>query len=349
METGYVNARVRGMHSFLMDKSRLDSLILKPDIDSFVTELENSPYRDDVQRAFVTISGIRGIEFALRLNLIRTYRKILSLVEGETGEKYIHIFLSRWDIHNIKTIIRGKKVHIAPQEIQDCLVPAGELDEATLAELIKQPDVKAVIDLLATWGQEYSIPLTRHFEEYNERSDLVILEYALDQFYYQQSLALVSGRSGDEKIIRDLVATEIDVTNIKSILTLLRDGIDPDDAGRVLLPGGKFLDSKKMAAMLRSEKIADIFPILEPTPYRFLAELSDKKNARVKMSVYQNALDKFLIINGIKTFRGDPLSITIIIGYLWAKYTEVINLRIIARCKNAMVTPEEMEAELIYV
>ncbi|PKL59229.1 MAG: V-type ATP synthase subunit C, partial [Methanomicrobiales archaeon HGW-Methanomicrobiales-4] len=50
-----------------------------------------------------------------------------------------------------------------------------------------------------------------------------------------------------------------------------------------------------------------------------------------------------------KAFRGDPLSVTIIIGYLWAKYTEIINLRIIARCKTAMITPEEMEAELIYV
>lgn len=349
MEVGYVNARVRGMHSFLLEKNRLDSLILKPDLDSLISELENTPYREDIQRAFVTVSGIRGVEYALRLNLIRTYRKILSFVEGEAGEKYIHIFLRRWDVHNIKTIIRGKKVHIPPQEIQDCLVPAGELDEATLSELLKQPDVKAVIDLLATWGHEYSIPLTRHFEEYIERSDLVILEYALDQYYYQQSLSLVSGNSKDEKIMRDLVSTEIDVTNIKSIFTLLRDGIDPDDAWNVLLPGGKYLDEKKMAAMIGVGAIADLFPLLEATPYRFLAGLRDPKNPRMKMSVYQNALDKFLITCGIKAFRGDPLSITIIIGYLWEKYTEIINLRIIARCKNAMITPEEMEAELIHV
>jgi len=35
--------------------------------------------------------------------------------------------------------------------------------------------------------------------------------------------------------------------------------------------------------------------------------------------------------------------------YLWAKYTEIMNLRIIARCKNALIPPEDMEAEMVYV
>ena len=48
----------------------------------------------------------------------------------------------------------------------DCLVPAGELDEVTLTELIKQPDVRAVIDMLATWGIVYAKPLTERFGEF---------------------------------------------------------------------------------------------------------------------------------------------------------------------------------------
>ena len=141
MDTGYVNARVKGMHSFLLDHTRLNTLILKPDIDSLISELEQTPYREDLQRAMITSSGVRGIEYALRLNLIRTFRKILSFVEGEIGEKYLNIFLCRWDVHNLKTILRGKKVHIPPQEIRDCLIPAGTLDEATIVELLKQPDI----------------------------------------------------------------------------------------------------------------------------------------------------------------------------------------------------------------
>ncbi|NLV26277.1 MAG: V-type ATP synthase subunit C [Methanomicrobiales archaeon] len=348
MDIGYVNARVRGMHSYLLPRKSLDNLVLKPDIESFIEELEKTLYREDLERALVIEFGVRGIENALRNNLIRTFRKIFRFVEGDLGEKYVRIFLRRWDIHNIKTILRGKKIQISSQEIRDCLVPAGELDEVTLRELLKQPDVKAVIDLLATWGHDVSIPLTRNFEKYSKSYDLVILEYALDEYYYEWALSQVSGRSKDEEIIRNLIATEIDVTNIKTIFSLQRDSIDPEDGEQILLLGGKFLERKKLVEMLGQSSFSDLFSYLQPTPYRFLEELKSSDN-RVKMSAYQNALDAFLIRQGASVFRGDPLSITIIIGYLWAKYNEIINLRIIARCKSVMVTLESLEAELTYV
>lgn len=71
----------------------------------------------------------------------------------------------------------------------ECLIPAGELDEAALTGLVKQVDVKAVIDLLATWGIVYARPLTQHFKEFTGSGDMQMLEYALDTFYYQDALA----------------------------------------------------------------------------------------------------------------------------------------------------------------
>ena len=60
-------------------------------------------------------------------------------------------------------------------------------------------------------------------------------------------------------------------------------------------------------------------------------------------------LDRYLIRRGISRFLGDPLSIAIPIGYIWAKYNEVTNIRIIARCKTADVPEKELRGELVYV
>lgn len=87
MDNGYVNARVRGMYSRLLDKKSLSNLILKPDISSLITALEETPYRDDLERALVGKSGLTGIEEALRLNLIRTIQKISVFLQGEKGER----------------------------------------------------------------------------------------------------------------------------------------------------------------------------------------------------------------------------------------------------------------------
>ncbi len=55
----------------------------------------------------------------------------------------------------------------------------GELDDTTMVELIKQPDVKAVIDLLATWGISYAKPLTRSFKDILKKGILPSLSMPL--------------------------------------------------------------------------------------------------------------------------------------------------------------------------
>jgi V/A-type H+-transporting ATPase subunit C len=349
MDSGYVNARVRGMYSRLLDKKSLSNLILKPDISSLITALEETPYREDLERALVGKPGLSGIEEALRQNLVRTIRKIGEFLQGEKGERYIQIFSSRWDIHNLKTILRGKRIKVPTMEIRENLVPAGEFDESLLSELLKQPDVKSVIDLLATWDVVYAIPLTRAFPDYSAHGDLFILENALDRFYYERALSLVPGRSAAEQKIREIIGTEIDLINIKLLLLVFRDHVDPEDAEPMLLDGGKVLNRKKLRALLNLGSIASLIEYLEETPYRFLADLRSSEGDSVKVSAYQHLLDEYLIRHAVRLYRGDPLSVTVIIGYLWAKYTEVMNLRIIARCKNALIPPEDMEAEMVYV
>ena len=112
MDYGYINARMRGMKSRLLSHRALDDLILKPDLESLIADLENSPYRDDIIEAKGRSSGILCIESALRQNFIKTFRKIqdFSKQEVEAGQ-YIGIFLHRWDVQNIKTILRGKNIH----------------------------------------------------------------------------------------------------------------------------------------------------------------------------------------------------------------------------------------------
>jgi len=118
MDYGYINARMRGMKSRLLSHRALDDLIMKPDLESLIADLENSPYREDIIEAKGKAAGIDCIENALRQNFIRTFRKIqgFSKQEVEAGQ-YIGIFLHRWDVQNIKTILRGKNIHTTNEEI----------------------------------------------------------------------------------------------------------------------------------------------------------------------------------------------------------------------------------------
>lgn len=349
VECEYVNARIKGMKRNLLHPSIYEALILKPDVESIITELGTTSYKEEIEKASVQYDGINCIEVALRKDLTHAFRKILGFMRGDESEKYIKILLGRWDVQNIKTILRGKNIHVPSAEIHECLVPAGELDETTLIELIKQPDVKAVIDLLATWGISYAKPLTRTFREFSETRDLAILEYAIDRFYYNNALKAVKGGSYDDRLIRDMILTEIDVTNIKNVMRMIRDKVDAGEAHRYLIEGGIALGTDKLLTMVKSATPEGAVKQLETTPYSFLSKFPEEIFGSGKISVFEKELEKFLIKQGIRQFLGDPLSIAIPIAYIWAKYNEVTNIRIIARCKTADVPEKELRGELVYV
>jgi V/A-type H+-transporting ATPase subunit C len=345
---GYVNARIRGMKSRLLGPDLLESLILKPDTDAIITELEKTTYRAEIEKASVQHKGLACIEVALRMDVAHTFRKIYSLFEEEKDEKYARVLLNRWDVHNIKTILRGKNIHETSSEILGCLIPAGELDEATLVELVKQPDVRGVIDLLATWGIVYSLPLTQQFKEYSEKRDLAVMEYALDKFYFTVALDTIRGNTYDDRIMREMVTTEIDVTNLRSMLKMIRDRIPLEEAQEFLIPGGS-LKIERLMALMKAGTIKDALKQLAGSPYEFLGQVPEETFKQEKISVFEKELERFLIRKGTGWFFGDPLSIAIAIGYVWAKFTEVTNIRIISRLKAADVAEKIIREELVHV
>ncbi len=349
MDYGYANARIRGMKSRLLDRRTLDELAAKPDVNALIVELEKTPYMEDIAEASTRYQGIQCLEYALRRNYTRTFKKILGIVKGQPAETYIRLFLGRWDVQNVKTILRGKSFHISQDEIFECLVPAGDLDEVTLGEMIKQPDVKAVVDLLATWRIPCAKPLTRHFPEYTDERNLIVLENALDQFFYQTALEALQGDDYNERLVRDMLSTEIDVVNVKTVLRLIRDKIGPSDAGKYLIDGGRRLRRGFLMAMLEAKSLEAAVGMLEGTRYDFLAEVPEEHFKGEKVSEFEKQLDRFLIARGLGAFNEDPLSIAVAIGYFWAKYNEITNLRVIARCRTADVPDENVRGELIYV
>jgi V/A-type H+-transporting ATPase subunit C len=349
MDYGYVNARVRGMKSRLLDQAALENMVFQPDIPSLIASLEKTPYRDDIIEAKIQYSGVLCVEHALRKNFTRTFRKILRFVRDTEAEQYIRIFLHRWDVQNIKSILRGKNIHVTNEEIHDCLVPAGELDEVTLSELIKQPDVRSVIDLLATWEIAYAKPLTESFPEFAEKDDLGILECALDKYYYLDALDTVKKTSYNNDLIAALLRTEIDVVNIKTVLRMIRDRVEEDVAAGFLIGGGKVLDTEMLKELLATRAIDKAILALEKTPYRFLSEVPTGIIQEQKISALEKRLEGFLTRKGVRTFLMDPLSVAAVVGYFWAKYNEITNIRIISRCKTSDISDETLKGELVYV
>ncbi len=351
MEYAYINARVRSMKSQLLTPEAMEHLVTRPDLESVIAELQKTVYREELERASVRFSGIEMVDTALRNEMVRTLRKLLWMARGQEEEDWhIGFLIGRWDIHNIKTILRGKNIASIPEEILDCIVPAGVLDEAACIELTKQPDVKSVIDLLATWGIEAALPLTRHFSEFVEKKDMSVLEYALDRYYYEHAVELLrKGETEDDEILLEFLGTEIDTINIRTVLRVVRDRMRPEEVEGFFVRGGRSLDTAKLLSLASLPTLEAVVKGLEGTPYGGLGGVSERFFAEGRISEFEKELDRFLIRKALGLFLKDPLSIAIPLAFLWAKDVEFRNIRLIARGKAGEMTEKELREGLIHV
>jgi len=118
-------------------------------------------------------------------------------------------------------------------------IPFGRLDEVSLQELARQPDVKAGIDLLAQWRIPYAAALLRAFPAYRERGDFSRLETALDHSFFAEALRGLDRTRPDDAVVAGALRREIDRILLGYALRTMHHGATEIDTAAIFIPGGR--------------------------------------------------------------------------------------------------------------
>src|SRR3989442_9345145 len=239
----YINARVRAMRSRLLDAGRIEELLGLPTLDAFLQALGSTPYSRELAEVLShTHDGVRAVDQALARNLPLTTSRILSFADGKARE-FIELVLMRWDLVNIRVILRAKHAGRNNDEIFANLIPAGRLNEPALKEVAGQSDVAGVVGALG--GQDYplALPLAEGLAAYRESGDLLNLELRLERFYAAYGLRIAPGRGHDEQVVRGLLQYQLDATNVKTAVKLQRvESLSREDKLKFYIPGGRLTE-----------------------------------------------------------------------------------------------------------
>lgn len=344
-----MNARIRAMKSYLFDRPFIEKLLLMPDMSEIVAILGKSDYRGDIEKGVVKFPGVAGVEDGLKSNLVKTYRKILKLVEGHReAERLVKVLFARWDVHNLRTIIRAKHIDADREEVEDQLVPAGELDDATLNELLKLPDIRACANLLMMWGFPHGRPISDGYQEYAETKNLADLELRLDKFFYEYAYARSRGSSMNCRLVQELTRREIDFVNLMTLFRLARERVDEEKLPTYFMANGRELGVDKLLELAKLGEVDDIIAELDETSYHpVLSEGLKRYFETGSVSVLERRMEEHNIRKSISLFRADPLSIALIVAYSWAKFNETVNLRIILRGKVVGMPDDRIREALV--
>jgi V/A-type H+-transporting ATPase subunit C len=338
----YVNARVRAMRSRLLTPAQVDDLVGVPSLAGFLQALSATPYSPDLQEALMRHEGVRAVDAALARNLQRITRSILEFSDGP-AQQLVRILLLRWDLANLRAIVRGKDAGRSAEEILDAVMPAGTLSEVALKEMAGYPSMTALAGALEALGHPFAAPLAEGIAEHAKTHDLLSVELRLDRAYTDYVLRQTKGRRG-ARVLREMLTAEVDAANIKTALKLASaGGMSEEQRLRFFIPGGRLATEKIFLALSSDRTQAPAWTHLRVQGFPI-------KELPRDLVAFERDLDLRLAQTmAARYIGGDPLGLDIIIGYLAMKSAEVANLRLIARGKFLGLADEAVRRELARV
>src|SRR5438093_6371833 len=140
----YVTARVRAKKSALLTRDVYERM-LQMEIPQIARVLGEGAYKEQILALAAKISGVDLIEVSTSRNLAAVFTQIIGFSEGGLRQM-IGWYLDRFDVQNVKTIVRGKLFGATPEEIAEDIVAAGSMEESFLKSLIQLPTLEEVFD-----------------------------------------------------------------------------------------------------------------------------------------------------------------------------------------------------------
>lgn len=152
LDYSYTNARIRSLKSQLFDSYFLKSLAACETVDEIINILSETIYGQDINQAVYLMKGVRGIENGLRNHLVRHVDFLKNKVLSKKALFLCMPLLERWDVYNIKVILRAHHAGRPLSEMEESFVPLGRLNMTALEELAKTVELKEMINMIHTFG-----------------------------------------------------------------------------------------------------------------------------------------------------------------------------------------------------
>jgi V/A-type H+-transporting ATPase subunit C len=338
----YVCTRMRVRKAKLIPREEYMRM-LNMSLPEITRIIQETQYKQEIDELSSVFGGIDLIEVALSWNLAKEYQKILEITPGNL-KQFTRSYLSRWDIQNVLTILRGKMQGEKVGKIKEVLVPAGSLDRVILDRLLAEDSPEKIIEVLK--GNRLYPVLSREYPVARETGSFSRMENELYKQFFSEIIAEAkSGLKGGKQFL-DFIRFDIDIRNIKTLFRLRADTFE-EDAREMYIAGG-VLSAADFANLNTVRDQAEFIDQLKAKiRNNLLISLLDELKSEKAIRDVENRLTRVQLEQMERLSKRNPFSIHPILVYLEKKKYEVFNLRALARGKESKLSPERIGEYLV--
>ena len=329
---GYLNARVRGLRAQLLPAGFLTDQLDASGFAGFASALAQTSYGRDLDEAQSEgAEGLAAVDAALASGFVRTTRALLGYAEGAPRD-LIALLLRRYDLANLKAIVRASHADRGAEDVLAAVLPAGALTAKTLRGMAEAADLAAAGQVLALSGHPLAEAFRKGVAAYASERDLLAFEIELDRAFYAGWSADAARLPAPEGF-RAYVAAEVDATNVRTALKLRGRAVE---SARFFVAGGRLVSAATFTELV-TQPVGTPLPALRG-PFAALADASTPGEVDGRLRT---------VLDGLARRLGtDPLDIGLVADYLRRKEQETARLRLIARGTFYGVPREALVKEL---
>lgn len=336
----FINAKIRGMKSHLFGEDKYRQLMGTTQLDAFVKALMETGYSDELLEININETEITDVTKALDKNLIAAYETILKFFNYRNESAFIAYLVSRFEVENLKVIIRGKFKGLSAILINDSMISIDGLSKIDYDRLINSKDIEEFVSSLG--NTRYGSSLKQALPLFMKEKRTALLERPLEESYYLSMFeALKSLTKNDSGIIKRYLGTVVDCFNIMVILRHRIYYNVPTEVVRSMIIPMRFrltIDDAKSLSQATEENYRELF---EKTYY------GKEVEEYVDLPGLEMELNGIMADAAHKALSGSPFNIGTIIGFLALKELEVSNLKCIAEGKRHHLAEGEIKESLV--
>ncbi len=325
----YLNTRVSEIASRLLSDGGLDALIDKADGRAGgILDAAGLAVRSLEQLSDTGLS----LEQRLIASLLADFAILVRALSG-APRRFLIYWAGRFELRNLKAIMRGKMAGESAAQIRAQLVDMGPYRRLPVDELLGTQDVAELLRRLEHTSFRSIAREARRIHE--ERRELFAMDAAVDRRYYAglSEHAQLLDRV-DSREINILIGDIIDRTNL---LWLLRYrfsyGLPPAQAYYLLIPAGYRLRASQLQRLSRLETIEEVIARL---PQAFARPLSGVTTAAdATLILERGGWRKAEMI-----LRGRAVSLARVLAYLVLREKLLRQLRAVIKGQRLGFAPD---------
>ena len=353
---GYVNARIHGMRSYLLEKTTYEKILSLGSINEMVDYLRKTPYREILEKELLFGDRVTAIDRALTRYFTVQCNKILKFTRGEPHLLFKLLFW-RWELENIKLLIYRIITDKTNQiRWKDKLIPLQGYQTETYGVLESINTLKALQDWLATRRSPLVSVLRILSKIGSDKLQVEKVETVFDNYYFEHiAKSLKSLKvTNSVRIFNEMISAEIEFKTIRTALRLLvhstREKIPPELSIRdYFIHDGTNKQVETLIKALQSKKLDETYTICLKSSYgKFLPPNFSNETISAQLDEIDLMLENEFIQRQIRRTKKKYQGIGLGLAFCWQLVAEVRNLRFLSQVIFSDIPRTEARRFLIF-